>query len=92
MSIDVHFHVEVDFGNGKGWQRNGQQHQDIEKAKHMASFFTNMAKVRLVKRTVTEEIIGLEDQEQTKTAGRECLHFFEHMVTDKPRVIGTPTG
>ena len=56
------FQVEVNFGKGDGWQRNGQKHPKIETAKHMASFFTKMADVRLVKRTeaIEEEVIEVE--------------------------------
>ena len=63
MATSTFFHVEVDFGKGAGWQRNGQRHPKIETAKHMASFFTKMANVRLVKRTeiIKEEVIELDD-------------------------------
>jgi len=50
----IYYCVEAKFNERKGWQRNFQEHESLDRAKSMARHFFKMAEVRIIRIEIIE--------------------------------------
>lgn len=53
----VSYHVEANFMDCHGWQRNAQEHDTLDDAQQMARHFRKIAAIRIVKIEITETVV-----------------------------------